>query len=729
MKKTFVDFFAGIGLVEIGLTNTGWHHLLSVDYSELKRDVYKLNFGKNHAEFYRCADIFEVDGTEVPESFLAHASFPCTDVSSAGPRKGVQDGNESSAIDSFLRIVSEMADKKPAVLMLENVKGLITSHGGKDLRFLVKHINSLGYAVDLVCIDAKNFVPQSRKRVFLICQNTEYEEVQTATSDSLKDLSECDVRCKSVTAFIKQNCDLNWVVKDLPKLPKLVKKLPDIIDNHENVWWTEERTDYLITQMFDRHSSWLIDNIEMEEFRYATAFRRMRERNGKKQSTAEIRNDGIAGCLRTAKGGSAKQILLRTGKGEIKARLLSPLECARLMGADEFDFNGFSANDAFYCLGDAVCVDVIKWLDNNYLTPLYNNLKNSFKKPVVRRSKDAVKTIDFNEKLRNEIWYRWCQDHKHNGFELPIKGRLYGSLIVLSSVINEDWSFEELNETKSTDRGNIFTDRSIRGHTSHRIKKILSAKGQSHLASGHGEQGRTSTGTKRAGLDLIRGLVELVNGCPEPERSEQLIWHAEQLLSLSIELLQSHYDFGGIDLTLKDDETISSFIGSLVEYPTNNSVAICQHLVGAKLALRYSENKDVCITHNNSNTAALQCGREGDFELHDTVFHVTKAPTKEHRAKALEGAKKGKKVVFLVPKNLVLSQASNAKLEELGTDFEKKVDVFSIEQFISQNIEELAIFDKARAKSKVRELISTYNELVNKYENDKSILIQSYEIE
>jgi DNA (cytosine-5)-methyltransferase 1 len=90
---------------------------------------------------------------------------------------------------------------------------------------------------------------------------------------------------------------------------------------------------------------------------------------------AEIRFDGIAGCLRTPKGGSARQILLQVGKGEINVRLLTPKECARLMGADDFKLSG-TANQALFGFGDAVCVPVISWIANNYLNPELETIKN-----------------------------------------------------------------------------------------------------------------------------------------------------------------------------------------------------------------------------------------------------------------------------------------------------------------------------------------------------------------
>lgn len=91
---------------------------------------------------------------------------------------------------------------------------------------------------------------------------------------------------------------------------------------------------------------------------------------------AEIRSDGIAGCLRTPKGGSARQILLKVGMGTVKIRFISPSECAKLMGADEFKISG-TTTEALFGFGDAVCVPVINWIANNYLNPLLNKIDKS----------------------------------------------------------------------------------------------------------------------------------------------------------------------------------------------------------------------------------------------------------------------------------------------------------------------------------------------------------------
>src|SRR2546425_13020412 len=90
-------------------------------------------------------------------------------------------------------------------------------------------------------------------------------------------------------------------------------------------------------------------------------------------SMAELRIDGIAGCLRTPRGGSGRQILFKAGKGQYFARLLTPTECARLMGADDYRISG-SLNQALFGFGDAVCVPVIEWIAENYLNPVVNEL-------------------------------------------------------------------------------------------------------------------------------------------------------------------------------------------------------------------------------------------------------------------------------------------------------------------------------------------------------------------
>jgi DNA (cytosine-5)-methyltransferase 1 len=368
LDKTAADFFAGIGLVSFGLAKKGWKVKYAIDHSEAKQRMYEANFKPGH---YHVTKIEDVKGEEVPKVTLAHASFPCTDTSVAGARRGIDSG-ESSMFWEFARIIGEMGGEdgpgKPPFLLIENVEGFLTSGEGQDLVAAIEALNSLGYAVDLLLIDAARFVPQSRVRLFLIGMQGELRQSAETVETKLSQLT--DARPNKIKAFIRKNVHLNWHLRDLPELPVNSTKLKDIIDPRAE-WWPRERADYLFSQMFDRHKEEVGRLMQNQHWSYRTVFRRMRIRDGSKQSTAEVRTDGIAGCLRTPKGGSGRQIVIRAGNGQFDARLLNGRETARLMGADGYKLDDkLSLNDALFGFGDAVCVSVIQWIAENYLEPL-----------------------------------------------------------------------------------------------------------------------------------------------------------------------------------------------------------------------------------------------------------------------------------------------------------------------------------------------------------------------
>jgi DNA (cytosine-5)-methyltransferase 1 len=92
--------------------------------------------------------------------------------------------------------------------------------------------------------------------------------------------------------------------------------------------------------------------------------------------------------LRTPRGGSGRQILFKAGKGKCFARLLTPRECARLMGADDYVIQAPS-NQALFGFGDAVCVPVISWIARNYLNPMFDDLEQARAEHVDAQKKPA----------------------------------------------------------------------------------------------------------------------------------------------------------------------------------------------------------------------------------------------------------------------------------------------------------------------------------------------------
>lgn len=361
INKTVAEFFAGIGLMRAGLELSGWTTILANDIDPIKRKLYLHHFTGSGNHFI-LNDIHKLPANIIPKVDLATASFPCTDLSLAGRRAGLQ-GEHSSAFWGFVNILQDMGNRKPPLILLENVAGFLTSNNGQDFRDALLALNSQGYSVDVFIINAVHFVPQSRVRLFIIGKLIKERALPIRHF-----FPETEIRPAKLIKFISDNPQINWNINhNLPNLPKVNDNLQSIIEKtpkSSSIWWSKERVEYLLNQTFERHLSKVLKLRESKKITYLTAFRRVR--NGK--SMAEIRFDGIAGCLRTPKGGSARQILLQVGKGQINIRLLTPRECARLMGADNFNLSG-TVNEALFGFGDAVCVPVISWIADNYLNP------------------------------------------------------------------------------------------------------------------------------------------------------------------------------------------------------------------------------------------------------------------------------------------------------------------------------------------------------------------------
>jgi DNA (cytosine-5)-methyltransferase 1 len=363
-QKTFAEFFAGVGLMRIGLERQGWKIAFANDICQDKYEMYTAHF-EDADDHFIVEDIHKISADDIPTVTLATASFPCNDLSLAGARAGLK-GRQSSAFYGFIRILHEMRRRRPRFVLLENVTGFLTSHSGADFRSALLELNRLGYVVDPFIIDAIHFVPQSRSRLFVVAEITSENEI-SSIEEKPKDSEffESELRPRALAEFIFNNPGINWRLRDLPALPKSRRRLTSILENlpHDSPeWWSEKRTAYLLNQMSQRHRIIADRMINSAGWSFGTVFRRVRAGG----SMAELRVDGIAGCLRTPRGGSGRQILVKAGLGEFHARLLTPRECARLMGADDFVISG-SLNQALFGFGDAVCVPVIEWIAQHYL--------------------------------------------------------------------------------------------------------------------------------------------------------------------------------------------------------------------------------------------------------------------------------------------------------------------------------------------------------------------------
>ncbi|MFJ6950525.1 DNA cytosine methyltransferase [Micromonospora aurantiaca (nom. illeg.)] len=360
------EFFAGIGLVRTALERVKGAQVQVVwanDIKQAKYDAYAANFPGAEDHFI-VRDIRKVEASDLPAGIeLATSSFPCIDLSLAGNRRGLV-GEQSGMFWEFSKIMKGMSPR-PSVILLENVHGFATSHGGEDLAAALASLSELNYSLDVLAIDARHFVPQSRPRMFIV--GIQKDKLPSQARHGVPPVT--DARPAWVQAIHekhRQTLDMHYI--NLPALPEGPPDLDGFVETDvaANLWWSEDRVDAFVSSLSLVQKTRFDALLAADTISYRTAYRRTR------QGVAmwELRKDGIAGCLRTTGGGSSKQALVRLGKGSKAIRWMTPREYANLMGAHDYKLLAGTPNQQLFGFGDAVVVDVIEWIGNNYLLPV-----------------------------------------------------------------------------------------------------------------------------------------------------------------------------------------------------------------------------------------------------------------------------------------------------------------------------------------------------------------------
>lgn len=368
-QLTAAEYFAGIGLVRMGLQPSGWKVVFANDFAPKKFEMYQ-DFFPDANEHYKVEDIFKLNSDEIPSTILATCSFPCVDLSLAGNMNGIMKGNHSSAFWGFINILKAQGDSAPPLVMVENVPGWLHSNNGKDFRVTVQALNELGYFCDVFALDALRFTPQSRLRVFLIGSKL----VTSSTSPDLILKRSKSLLSEQLRKSIDVNRDLRWFYNEIPEPPPANKsglsKIVEKLEDSNNRWWAQDEVKRHLEMMAYSHRE-RVEKLKLNgEISYRTFYRRRREG----MQRAEVRDDDLSGCLRTAVGGSGKQFLIEMGAGHLKMRAMTPREYARLQGVPDsynISINGVQALTGF---GDAVCVPAISWIAENVLNPLAEKL-------------------------------------------------------------------------------------------------------------------------------------------------------------------------------------------------------------------------------------------------------------------------------------------------------------------------------------------------------------------
>lgn len=367
--RGFYEFFAGGGMARAGL-GPDWRCLYANDFDAKKATVYRANWGEG--EMHAC-DVWAVAPFELPgRADLAWASFPCQDLSLAGTGAGLA-GERSGAFHGFWRLIQALRRERhaPTVVVLENVCGLLTSHGGRDFLELCRALGTGGYRFGALVIDAIDFVPQSRPRLFVIGLRDDI--VPPAGPAAARSNPRWHPKAlRDAYGELGDVLALRWLWFDPPVPASRNVTLIDLLEDApaDVAWHTDAETERLLGMMSPVNAAKVRSAARSGERMAGAIYKRTRIEDGAKVQRAEVRFDGVSGCLRTPGGGSSRQVLMIVEAGAVRSRLISARETARLMGLPEEYRLPAKYNEAYHLTGDGVAVPVVRFLAEHVIEPL-----------------------------------------------------------------------------------------------------------------------------------------------------------------------------------------------------------------------------------------------------------------------------------------------------------------------------------------------------------------------
>lgn len=352
-----------------------WKCLFANDFDRKKAATYTANWGR---DALKTEDVGNLSTHDLPGTAdLAWASFPCQDLSLAGGGAGLE-GDRSGTFWPFWGLMKEVIEKgrAPALIVLENVCGTLTSHGGKDFAAICAALRKGGYRCGTVVVDAALFVPQSRPRLFVIALRGDLNAPSKACGRGPSSLWHTPMLVKTF-ANLPGADQASWIWWSMPSPPPRMTRFADLIEDEPTgvEWHTPEETRRLLGMMSDINLA-KVEEAKMGKRRMVgTVYKRTRhDENGFKVQRAEVRFDDLAGCLRTPAGGSSRQVIVVIDGAQVRSRLISTRETARLMGLPDDYALPTNYNEAYHLTGDGVVVPVVRYLAAHVLEPVLSRL-------------------------------------------------------------------------------------------------------------------------------------------------------------------------------------------------------------------------------------------------------------------------------------------------------------------------------------------------------------------
>ncbi len=315
--------------------------------------------------------------------------------------------------------------------------------------------------------------------------------------------------------------------------------------------------------------------------------------------------------------------------------------------------------------------------------------------------KNHMNTQDYL--LAFEKWYKSLKTVKANSG--PANGTIAATLVLLER-LKEDFN---INFESHLAPGGA----QIKGASGSAVAAILKKFDEYRPFAKEG--GRTNRGGQGDIRPLFQVLSSLNLASLNKEYRDQILTIFQQYL---VDRVRDFHNRQKLKLVFNPSLSTWQTIHSIIDIALGEGKAgyVAQHLIGAKLQLRFPNIK---VSNESASTADRPTNRSGDFRIGDTVFHVTVSPMTAVFEKCNENLKEGLKVFLIVPDASLVGARQWAMQYGNG-----QIAVESIESFVSQNIEEISLFESSLLKTNLTHLIRIYNERIDEAETDKSLMIE-----
>lgn len=387
----FAELFAGGGSVHIAMSRAGFTTAYANDFCRHKAKSYRANFPEVR---FDPRPIEQVRGHELPHVELITASSPCQDHSVQGERRGFGDGERGVVAFHVLRLVDELRalGRAPKVLAFENVPGLLSVDDGRDFAALCTSLVSHGYVVGALLMNARQFLPQNRLRLFLVAVRRDVA-VPRSLARSSPVARWHTAPLKKAHAALPIAVRAAWRWWTLPAPPSHPPTLTDLIEDApaDPRWLAPVRLEEVKTRMQPQDHA-AIEAARQAGVRFGVTMQKRRsDASGARMLRQQVAFDGVARCLLASEGHEAQQLVVVDDEG-FSVRPFTSRERARLTGLP--DTYVLPANIRTRELtGDAVVVPVYEHLAQHLLAPLARAAVSasvqSRRGPVQRARKDT----------------------------------------------------------------------------------------------------------------------------------------------------------------------------------------------------------------------------------------------------------------------------------------------------------------------------------------------------